>query len=296
MLSEKLFNKTIKLISQHSLSPQPGKQYRSKDTFKDILLDLRHDLQFDLCDLSTFSVELSSDLYRDALFSDYYFGRIRIEEQIRNLQVQIQNTCQTSWVLVTSYYAAFFMATEITKLCGKFIINFSDDDMREFIRRSSTPLTSGICLSDSNYGYQAILKNSDYDKRVKIIFMRKSPRVHVEVWKNIAEIVNKLDVDDDENQLKELFLNICDGNEGRWHKPSRIRNDWNYRYANYYGDKGQDLGEVFYRNIKSYSSSLLWAGNRTLQPHEKNITAGLSYIYHILYKTIENINSRIYAA
>ncbi|HCR3977637.1 TPA: hypothetical protein OOF30_001521 [Citrobacter koseri] len=294
MLSEKLFSKTIKLISQHALSPQPGKEYRSKDTIKDILLDPLHDLVFEISDLKSFSVELPSEIYRDALFSDYYFGLVRINEQIKNLQIQIENTCQTSWVLVTSYYAAFFMATEITKLCGSFIINFSADDMKEIIRRSSKPLNSSISLDDTNYGYQAILKNSEYDKRVKMTFQKKSPRVHVEVWKNIADIVKKLDVDDDEHQFKELFLNICDGDDDRWHKPSRIRNDWNYRYAHYYGDKGQDLGEVFFKNIKSYNSSLSWAGNRTLQPHDKNIVAGLSYIYHVLYKTINSINSRIY--
>jgi hypothetical protein len=294
MLSEKLFSKTIKFISQHALSPQPGKEYRSKDTIKDILLDPMHDLSFEISDVRSFSVELSAEIYKDALFSDYYFGLIRIEEQIKNLLIQVENDCQISWVLVTSYYAAFFMATEITKLCGSFIINFSTDDMKEIIRRSSKPLHPGINLEDSNYNYQAILKNSNYDKRVKIAFQKKSPRVHVEVWKNIAEIVRKIDVSDNENHLKELFLNICDEDDARWHKPSRIRNDWNYKHAHYYGDKGQDLGEVFFRNIKSYSSSLSWAGNRTLQPHEKNIVASLSYIYHVLYKTINNINDRIY--
>lgn len=294
MLSEKLFSKTLKLISQHALSPQPGKEYRSKDTIKNVLLDPVNYLTFDINELSFFSVELSSDIYGDALFSDYYFGLIRINEQIKNLSIQIENTCQISWVLVTSYYAAFFMATEITKLCGSFIINFSADDMREIISRSSGPVNSSINLDDSNYGYQATLRNSDYDKRVKIHFQKKSPRVHVEVWKNIADIVRKLDLDDNGNQLRELFLNICDGDDERWHKPSRIRNDWNYRHAHYYGEKGQELGEVFFRNIKSYSSSLSWAGNRTLQPHEKNIVAALSYIYHVLDKTITSINNRIY--
>ncbi|MCK6734350.1 hypothetical protein L8T14_13995 [Enterobacter bugandensis] len=293
MLPDKLFSRTIKAISQHSLSPEPGKEYRSKDTIKEVLLDPGHDLIFDFGDLSSFSVELSSELYRDALFSDFHFGRVRIEEQVKNLQVQISNSCQTSWVLVTAYYAAFFMATEITKLCGRYIINFSNDDMKEIIRRSSNPSASSVVLNDSNYGYQAVLKNSQYDKRVKVYFEKKSPRVHVEVWKNIAEIVRRLDVEDEDVQLKELFLNICDEDDVRWHKPSRIRNDWNYRYSNYYGEKGQDLGEIFYRNIRSYGSSLSWAGNRTLQPHEKNIVASLSYIYHVLYRTIESLSGRL---
>lgn len=294
MLPEKIFSKTIKLISQYSLSPRPGQEYRSKDTIKNILTDPANDLSFEFIDINNFSVEMSSELYRDALFSDYHFGKQRIEEQIKNLQVQVQNSCQTSWVLVTSYYAAFFMATEITKLCGKFIINFSESDMNEIAIRSLTPLSSDIFFNESNYSYQAIIKNSDYEKRIKILFTRKSPRVHVEVWKSIADIVKNIEIDDNGNHLKELFLNICDGNDERWHKPSRIRNDWNYRHANYYGDKGQDLGDLFYKNIRSYSSSMSWAGNRTLQPHEKNIVAGMSYIFHILYKSIENINSRIY--
>lgn len=293
MLSDILFKKIINNISQYSLSPEIGRNYYFKDTIKQYLLDPASFLTFNCDGISHLSVEVKGQDYRNALFSDYYYGRIRIQEQINNLQLQIQNTSQASWVLVTAYYASFFMATEISKLCGKYIINFSDEDIKFILNHSYGPIDQNIKLDESNYGYQVNITHSENDKMIRLVFHKRSPRPHVEVWKNIVEIVNQLSVTDSNIHFKNLFLNICEENNDRWHNPSRIRNDWNYKFANYYGEKGNALGATFYKNIKSYSSSMNWAGNRTIQPYDENIVAGLSYIYHILSKTMNSINDRI---
>ncbi|EEP4704729.1 hypothetical protein HB012_001544, partial [Salmonella enterica subsp. enterica serovar Newport] len=273
--------------------PEIGRRYHFKDTIKQYLLDPASFLTFDCDGISHISVEMKGQDYRNALFSDYYYGKIRIQEQINNLQLQIKNTSQASWVLVTAYYASFFMATEISKLCGKYIINFSDEDIKFILNHSYNSIPTNMRLDEVNYGYQVNITHSENDKMIRLVFHKRSPRPHVEVWKNIVEIVNQLNITDSNIHFKNLFLNICEESNDRWHNPSRIRNDWNYKFANYYGEKGNTLGATFYKNIKNYSSSMNWAGNRTIQPHDENIVAGLSYIYHILSKTMNSINDRI---
>ncbi|MDE8756532.1 hypothetical protein PZA22_18760 [Pectobacterium polaris] len=293
MISEVLFKKIINSISQYGLSPEIGKRYYFKDTIKQYLLDPTSFLIFDCDGLNHISVELKGQDYRDALFSDYYYGKIRIKEQINNLQLQVNNVSQISWVLVTAYYASFFMATEISKLCGKYIINFSDEDIKFILSQSYGVVSSDIKIDEPNYGYQVNVSHSENDKMIKLVFHKRSPRPHVEVWKNISEIVNQLDITDANLHLQTLFLNICNESNDKWHNPSRIRNDWNYKFSNYYGEKGNSLGGLFYKNIRKYSSTMNWAGNRTIQPHDENRVAGLSYIYHTLNKTVSSINDRI---
>ncbi|UEM40864.1 hypothetical protein [Pectobacterium aquaticum] len=293
MISDVLFKKIINNISQYGLSPEVGQKYYFKDTIKQYLLDPASFLTFECADVNHISVELNGQDYRNALFSDYFYGKVRITEQINNLQLQIKNASQISWVLVTAYYASFFMATEISKLCGKYIINFSDEDMRFIISHSYQAVSPSESPRESNYGYQVNVSLSENDKMIKLVFCKRSSRPHIEVWKNIVEIVNQLSVADAHVHYQELFLDICNESNEKWHNPSRIRNDWNYRFANYYGGKGDSLGAVFYKNIRAYSSSMGWAGKRTIRPHDENRVAALSYIYHVLYKTVSSINERI---
>lgn len=292
MINESLYRYIIKNISQYSLSPTPGGEYAYKNSIKNLLLDPANLLKFNFnSGIDSFSVELSSNIYKEALFSDYFWGRKRISEQNKNLNIQISNNSQIAWVLVTCYYSSFFMATEIAKLCGNFIINFSNEDMKILMGQSSAPITAE--LKDVNYGYQVKIKNSEFDQKIKLHFQKKSPRPHMETWKNLTEIVKGLVTEDNKIHFKMLFLSICDADEQRWDLPSKIRNDWNYRYANYYGEKGDSLGDIFYKNIKNYDSSISWASKRTIQPHEKNIVASLSFIYYILLKTLDDFDQRL---
>ena len=292
MINELLYQFVLKSISKHALSPVAGKDYAYKDSIKNSLLDPANLLIYNFTSgIDAFSVEIPSNTYKDSLFSDYFFGRERIAQQKLNLETQLANGSQAAWVLVTCYYASFFMATEIAKLCGNYMINFSTEDMHILFSQSSAPLN--VVLKESNYGYQVKTGYSDFDKKIKLSFYKKSPRPHVETWKNLTDIVRSLTPDDSKAHFKTLFLSICDSEDERWDLPSKIRNDWNYRYANYYGEKGNSLGEVFYKNIKSHDSSVLWASRRAIQPHQQNIVASLSFIYYSLLKTLESLDHKL---
>lgn len=294
MIQDDLAKLLLKEIGSLNLSPKPGDSYVFKDTIKQKLLDIGEDLSFSFNDNKSFEVDIRCEVYKKALFSDYYFGRIRIVEQINSLKNLIAQNNQVAWVVVTAYYSTFYMSNEISKLFGIYITNFSTADMSNLFSRSDALIPCNFINQDqSNFSYQVKVTHSEYDGFVKLSFYPKSPRPHVEVWKNLSEVVGKLDVSDRKMQHKNLFLNICDNKNERWHIPSRVRNDWNYKFANYYGETGCNLGDTFYKNIKDQTSSFSWGNDRNIQPHESNITASVAYIYHCLRCVLETIDRRL---
>ncbi|MEL0658167.1 hypothetical protein V6255_03350 [Psychromonas arctica] len=295
MIQDDLAKSLLKEISALNLSPIPGDNYVFKDTIKQKLLDVGEELSFSFNNNKSFEVDIRCEVYKKALFSDYYFGRIRIVEQINSLQNLIEQNNQVAWIIVTAYYSTFYMSNEISKLFGIYITNFSIADMSNLFSRSDTPIPDKfINQEQSHFSYQVKVTHSEYDGFVKLSFYPKSPRPHVEVWKNLTEVVDKLNVTDSNKlQHKNLFLNICDIKNERWHIPSKVRNDWNYKFANYYGETGCDLGNIFYKNIKDQSSSFSWGNNRNIQPHESNITASIAYIYHCLRCALQVVDHRL---
>jgi hypothetical protein len=294
MIHYDLADSLLKKISALKLSPTPGDSYVFKDTIKQKLLDVGENLSFSFNDNKSFKVDIRCEIYKKALFSDYYFGRIRIIEQINSLENLIAQKNQVAWVVITAYYSNFYMSNEISKLFGIYITNFSTADMSNLFSRSDGIIPSSfINQEESHFSYQVKVTHSEYDGFVKLSFYPKSPKPHVEVWKNLAEVIAKLNVNDIEIQHKNLFLNICDTKNEKWHIPSKVRNEWNYKYANYYGETGCKLGDIFYKNIKDQASSFSWGNNRKIQPHESNKTASVAYIYHSLRCALEILDSRL---
>jgi hypothetical protein len=294
MIQEDLTKSLFKKITSLNISPVPNDSYTFKDTIKQRLLDRGEDFNFTFNDNKTFEVELKCSLYKKALFSDYYLGNIRINEQINSLNSLLKNNNQAAWILVTAYYAIYFMSVEISKLFGVFIINFSKEDMLNMFKRSTSAVPSRFINNDNtNFSYQVKVTHSEFDDYVKLSYCPKSPKPHVEVWKNLTEVVEKISVDDCIMQHKTLFLDICDSRNNTWDIPSKVRNNWNYSFANYYGDRGTQLADTFIKTIKNRKSAFSWANNRNIQPHKQNITASIAYIYHCLNEVIEKINDRL---
>ncbi|HCG5955196.1 TPA: hypothetical protein NJ081_003658, partial [Vibrio parahaemolyticus] len=294
MIQDEIAKSLFKKISALKLSPTPGDSYSFKDTIKQKLLDEGEDFSFTFHENRSFQVDIKCETYKKALFSDYFFGRARIVEQINSLNNLIDKKNQVAWVLITAYYSAFYMSNEISKLFGTYITNFSLADMKNLFSRSDGHIPNRfINLEQSSFSYQVKVTHSDYDGYVTLSFYPKSPRPHVEVWKNLTEVVSKLDVCDRNLHYKTLLLNICDTDNDRWQIPSKIRNDWNYTFANYYSETGCSLGDVFYKNIRDKSATFSWGNKRDIQPHEQNVVASISYIFYCLQGVIESLDRRL---
>ena len=101
----------------------------AKDTIKNFLVDEVEPHDYEIENNNNFSIEVTSNSYSHALISDYYFCNERIRQQKESIEHLVQAESQVAWILVSVYYCSFFLANEISKLYGSFIVNFSREDM-----------------------------------------------------------------------------------------------------------------------------------------------------------------------
>jgi hypothetical protein len=140
MIHDYLANKVFRNLSHLSLSPTIiDRCYNFEDTLKQCLLNNIGDASITVESTSELLIEIKTEELKTALFSDFYFGHIRIKEQINNVNNLINADSQVAWTVTTVYYACYFMAVEIAKLYGEFIINFSKDEFDNIINSSNNP-------------------------------------------------------------------------------------------------------------------------------------------------------------
>ncbi|MCK7313951.1 hypothetical protein [Enterobacter bugandensis] len=293
MIQEDLAKAAIKKIGTlGSLAEASASKPQYKNSIKKILINQGYNIDLKILQDHKITIELASDDYLESLFTDYFFGASRISSQIENITNLINSNSQPAWVIISTYYASFFMANEISKLCGSYIINFSSEEFKAllFHARNTIPATLNI---EPNNSFKVTVSPSSFADHVLLTLTKSSPRPHVEVWKNLSSIIKNLDVNDKIKQHQTLYLNICSEQESAWKLPSAIRNEWNYTYADFFGVKGTELARKFLQLMSSYSSSISWASNRTLKPHEENIVASMAYIYYVLKEATYIINERL---
>ncbi|WP_435947073.1 hypothetical protein [Dryocola sp. BD586] len=292
MIHEELARHTLKRINSLSLSPDIGEKYYFKDTIKSSLVE-----DIGLCEVhllldKTITIEMNCDDYKQALFADFHFGKNRIDEQIKNVNFLLKSNAQPAWVLISVYYACFFMANEISKLFCNYIINFDKNEYSSLLNSAKETISNDI-KNDDNNSFRIRVNEADYENKVKLTLRRCEPKPHYEVWKNLNNIIGELVVPEILNHYKMLLRNICGHHKSAWKLPSTIRNEWNYKYSNYYGEKGYELAKTFLTLIKNHDSAMKWAGNRALKAHEENNVASIAYLYHCLLKTIELIARKV---
>lgn len=292
MIQEELAKQILKNLSSLKLSPPTNNNYRFKDTLKQCLLDSVGDSTITLEATNKLKIEIKKEEFNLALFSDFYFGHIRIKEQIKNVDNLLNASSQVAWIVTTAYYACYFMAVEIAKLHGEFIINFSADEFTTILNNSSNPNGLSV-ISDSNNSFKVLVKSSNYENFLDLQLTKEGSKPHQIVWINLCKIIRKLNINDCLLHHQNLLTSICDNsNNSRWQLPSSVRNEWNYTYANYYSNTGTDLGNKFLSIIKNSDSAMKWANLRTIQPDEQNVTASVAYLYHCLCQTIEKLDNR----
>jgi hypothetical protein len=293
MIQDALAKQILKNLSSLNLAPPKTSDYYFKDTLKQFLLESIGNSTITIESSNKLKFEVKAEEFAITLFSDFYFGYMRIKEQINNVNNLIESGCQVAWIVTTTYYACYFMAVEITKLYGVFIINLSKDELSNIMNSSTNKNNSTITI-DINNSFQVSIRSSSYDNILDLHLVREASRPHQIVWTNFSQVLRRLSVDDKLLHHKTLLIDICDNSKKKWKLPSSVRNEWNYTYADYYSDRGTALGEKFLSIIKKSDSAMNWASQRKLQPDENNTTASIAYLYHCLSEATELINNRFY--
>lgn len=275
---------------KYSSSDLP-KRFSFSGTLKEMLTNEHIYKEVSVINSSQLEVIMDKSDYLSSLMTDIYFGRERIDQQLRNIKCQVEGGQQPAWVLVSTYYASYFLACDLAKLCGQFITNVPVFGVKQLLTQVNNGSPSNFSY-DSDVSFSANVSPGTYENEIVIRLTKTASKPHKVAWTNFYGILRDVDVEKSNirfERLKDIVDSTCE----RWRLPSTVRNEWNYSAVHYYGPKGNDIAKTFSSLINNPGSSFKVFGNNTLQPTEENVAASIVYLYDVLreahFKTIKSV-------
>lgn len=288
-------NIPINHLSTIGLTPsdKPDK-YCFGNTIKNTIIDPSSIMDVKHVDANVLKFTISKSNYIEAILNELYFGSFRIDAQCRNVSILHQSGGQAAWVLVTAYYASFFIVNDITKASGRFTINISDQELR-FLTDDRKFTSTTPHIIEANNNFHVTVKASPDIGEVELTLTRNRARPHQAAWQIFHTLARekfaKARADDGRICHFDLIKSISSGE--RWALPSTIRNNWNYSKSIYFNKYGDTQANTFMSIIKSQKSSFMWATNNTLRPSDENTCASIAYIYHVLHAAHSKLIERL---
>lgn len=240
--------------------------------------------EVDVVGASSIHIVMSKSDYVAAIINELYFGAKRVATQCENVRQLDAVNAQAAWLVVTAYYACFFIANDIARASGRFTINLSHDELSAILRSSKCSNSKGM-VPEANNSFFANVKIGEMDGEVQLELRKHASKPHLIAWSNFHELIRAAIkyISDDDSRIKHFHLieKLLSG-DGRWERPSSVRNTWNYTSAMYFAEYGDIDAKLFRSLIKSEKSCLGWGQNNLLYPDQKNLCASIAYLFHIL--------------
>ncbi|AZN32541.1 hypothetical protein EJ103_07335 [Pseudoalteromonas sp. Xi13] len=293
MISQALTNKVLKSLSSlnYTYGDNPTR-YSFSGTFKESLINNHVDKEVSVISSSVLEVKMKKSDYLSAIITDLFFGKERVERQNQNIQSQIESDQQAAWILVSTYYASYFLACDIAKLSGQFITNLTASNIQSLLSNTVEGNPSSF-KSDSDASLAITVSLSEFQNEVCLRLARTAAKPHKVAWHNLYGVFREVKVESNEISLHR-FKDIISSDSTKWRLPSTVRNEWNYSAINLYGVKGDKLASDFIKMLKSPGSSIKRFSNNTLHPSEENITSSIGYVYEVLNISYTNIIKKIF--
>lgn len=156
---------------------------------------------------------------------DFVLGAKRVKAQYENLLASKNSNVNTGWLIVTSYYSAFFAAIEMARLHGLLPMSLAADDVAQLLSKITGPET--LIQQFSNSPPQNFIGEICGNK---IIFRSSGAKPHVAAWDQVRKHVLK-GVVDKTGWIEAAILMYFLSGERNWKHPSDLRNEWNYKRA-----------------------------------------------------------------
>lgn len=281
MISASISTKMLRSLGEIGYSPGDlPKKYSFSGTLKEVLVNTHVPKEVSIINSSFLEITMHKSDYLSALMTDIHFGKERIANQVLNMICQVENEQHPAWLLVSTYYASYFLACDIAKICGQFITNIPELGVVELLTQVTHGSSSKFNL-DGDTSFAVNVTRGKYENEIVIKLNKTAAKPHKVAWSNLFGIIRDIKLNDP-NISFERFKEIVDSNNSRWRLPSTIRNEWNYSSTHYYGEKGTQLANSFITLMKNSNSSFKRFSNNTLHPNEENITASIAFVYETL--------------
>lgn len=189
-----------------------------------------------------------------ARLSDFFLGSARVRKQYETV-LSLREAGNPAWLLISAYYCAFFACIELAKVLGRISFSLDDGDLSDLRAKATGPFHAQF-FAKGHSNFVGI------ERAGRLVFTAVGTQPHAAAWENARQVVSKAFRDrqwvDADN-----FRSILESAEC---SPSKIRNTWNYKRADYFGPAGDKRAAEFKKLIGNMPGVLGWVERRARNP------------------------------
>lgn len=250
-----------KLIEQLELASSEGVNFDSlsyKDCLKYTILndpivrvDIVSSSQFEVYEFAGGVINSPSGTLAAARICDFLLGATRVRRQYEDLCFMSTGTASSAWLLVTAYYCAFFASVELSKVFGRYSLGLDLSDL-EVLKYKAVGSGCAEFFGADNRNFVGV------ERAGKLVFSSSGDRPHVEAWRNCGRIFRSALHGKGWPEVVR-YIDLVNREGGT---PSHVRNAWNYKQVDYFGDLGERLGKDFRKLVGSPVGADSWLLDR----------------------------------
>jgi hypothetical protein len=248
-------------------------------------LEITSSTSFEIYETDTFGEKIIGSIISESLVFDFLSGSRRVKSQYENLIKSKNSGVNAAWLLVTAYYCAFFSAIEISRLFGKISLHLEYDELQEIRRRTAATAESERFFENSPRNFTGNIEGN------RIVFQSSGDRPHQAAWSNLNKVL--ISVFKDKGWIDaESLCAIVSGR--RTPNPSTIRNEWNYRHSDRFGERGQRIGYTFLKLLGNKSSASSWLSNADgLRQDDEAVAASIAALCEAASSAVIDTRARV---
>lgn len=189
----------------------------------------------------------NGQIISEARFTDFLLGASRVKTHYQDLMKAKEAHLSSAWLLVTAYYCSFFACLELLKITDRIQLGLDSDDLKIM-----QPRTTGV---DKAAFFQGNTLNFVGKVQAnKIIFESNGSKPHANAWQQLSIALGTIYKSKSWVEIESIQRLLSEP----MHNPSRVRNNWNYKRADYYGKTGEAFGISFRKLIGNQRGASEW--------------------------------------
>lgn len=212
-----------------------------------ISVEIKNDGGFDIFESNLGIVVPNGPAISEARLSDFLLGSMRVRKQYEAVKHQKNSGGPAAWLLVSAYYCAYFACIEMCKLINRIALSFEDDEIQLLRSKAVGPgFAKFFAAGQTNF--------VGSEHAGKIVFRSVGSKPHAVAWENALHAVRHV-LGTKEWVDAKIYIDLLSDPEC---SPSRIRNTWNYRRSDYFGQIGEHRAREFRSLVGNHQGASNW--------------------------------------
>ncbi len=219
-----------------------------------IAVDIIDDSSFEVYEVEYGDPVDNSTVLAEARLADFFLGAARVKRQYETV-LQLRNSNNSAWLLVSAYYSAFFACIELAKMFGRISFSIDEGDAYD-LKVKSTGASHAAFFSKGHTNFVGV------ERAGRLRFNAIGTKPHHFAWDSASRVLKSIFINRNWSDASNFVAML----ENQDCAPSKIRNTWNYKRADYFGVAGDQRAKEFRKLIGNVDGAQAWIEQRGSNP------------------------------